>query len=124
MRIAGENGKKTVARQVSFILLLQTVYALTIVVQVSTRGTPGPDIWCCSWPIGHWSEATSVGLCLKASKAESRLEWRVCASLRQRGQREVDATKSSRTGRGRLGAVARDGPLQRDHGVRRDGGRP
>ena len=43
-------------------------------VLLSTRGTAGPDIWFRSWSIGQWSEATSVGLCLKASKAESRLD--------------------------------------------------
>ena len=50
------------------------IYVVVIVLLLSTRGTAGADIWCRSWSIGQWSEATSVGLCLKASKAESRLK--------------------------------------------------
>ena len=65
---------RSVARQVSFTLLLNIVWVVDTAVLLSTRGTAGPDIWFRSWSIGQWSEATSVGLCLKASKAESRLE--------------------------------------------------
>ena len=40
----------------------------------STRGTAGTDLWLNTCSSEQWYEATSVGLCLNASKVVSELD--------------------------------------------------
>ena len=59
-------------RQVSFTLLM-TIVVPTAFLR-STRGTAGTDLWLNTCSSEQWYDATSVGLCLNASKVVSELD--------------------------------------------------